>query len=625
MLAKTITTTFRARIFAVFTGILLFSVLVTVGVLRVNDIKYEFYAQRIRLQTLHSEILKTVRLGRDFLLYENSNTRFFKSNTSPYLEQYLKSRRDNLIDMKEMHDSAGLDYDLKNQMSLMVQEIETYNSLFDSVVWVLKERGFRDYGQEGLMRHAIHNVEKYGNRINEILLLTIRRHEKDFLLRNDTSYITQVTVSCEKLSAEIKKSGRLTRAEKDGILKELERYQKAFLELARLDAKMGFKTGTGLSAKLQTCFIDIEKRVFIITEASLLAEQAVVRKTIGIFVAIFMSQIIFGLLLGFIIATAITKPLMKLSWHINGITANRFKDLLPFEISTNISEVADLSNNFNLMIEEIQKNFKEIFSKNEQLELLYSEITDNIRTAYLIQQSILPSSDIIKTLFPDSFVFYQPKDMVSGDIYWFGLNGGYPMVAAIDCTGHGVAGASMAFIAYTVINGLVQTEEYVEPGVILDRLNNYIINILKQDTLDSVAKVGMDVSICCYRPDRNDVTFAGAQQNMYHIRQGALTMFIANKQSIGVPRKSGIKQYITQTLPVESGDVLYLFSDGYPDMIGGPEGNQKFKTPRFKELLLNIWATDLLKQEIIIEQTAKNWLDTQEQLDDFMVIGIRLP
>jgi serine phosphatase RsbU (regulator of sigma subunit) len=269
-------------------------------------------------------------------------------------------------------------------------------------------------------------------------------------------------------------------------------------------------------------------------------------------------------------------------------------------------------NEKNQMIEEQKK-------KVEERNL---DITNSINYARRIQEAILPPKELKYKLFPDAFVLFQPKDIVSGDFYWFAEKNGRRIIAAIDCTGHGVPGAFMSMIGNTFLNEAIYEKGLTKPSLILDDLRDHVISSLKQtDVIDS-AKDGMDMALLSFNDEKNTVEFAGANNPLWLIRNGECMEFKADKKPIGYYRGLGLP-FTNTEIELKKGDALYIFTDGFADQFGGSEG-KKFKYRALKELLISIQHLDMLKQEEILIRKFSEWKGELEQVDDLCIIGIRV-
>ncbi|MCB9224810.1 MAG: SpoIIE family protein phosphatase [Crocinitomicaceae bacterium] len=270
------------------------------------------------------------------------------------------------------------------------------------------------------------------------------------------------------------------------------------------------------------------------------------------------------------------------------------------------------------IIEKKKSNF-ELAKKNKK-------IMTSIEYAERIQKSVLLKDSEIKALLPNSFVYYQPLDVVSGDFYWFSEANGKVIVAAVDCTGHGVPGAFMSLIGNTLMNQIVKEKKIYKPGEILKHLHEGVVQSLSQEADEDAAQDGMDMSICSIDTKSGEVIFSGAMNPAYVIQNGEFKELSANLRGIGGvlrrKRKSEIS-FEEETIQLNKGDVVYLFSDGYMDQFGGTD-KEKFNIGRFRELLLNIYSLPAEEQRQKISDEINSWKGVNHQVDDMLVIGAKI-
>jgi ligand-binding sensor domain-containing protein/serine phosphatase RsbU (regulator of sigma subunit) len=273
--------------------------------------------------------------------------------------------------------------------------------------------------------------------------------------------------------------------------------------------------------------------------------------------------------------------------------------------------------------EQLKKEKEVVESIKSVLEEKNKDITDSINYAKRIQEAILPSQAAILKNFPDSFIYYRPKDIVSGDFYWFAEVEDYFFIAAVDCTGHGIPGAFMSLIASTLLNEIVKNKRESAPSQILQQLNNGIIESLKQSDSDSSSRDGMDMAICRVDKKKSKLVFAGAARPFYHIRSGNLTEIKGQGYPIGGHYGLMNLKYSDSELDLQSGDTFYISSDGYADQF--KEGNRKkFSTRRLKELLVEITGQPMNEQRRLLNEAFENWKGSENQVDDILVVGIRI-
>ncbi len=276
----------------------------------------------------------------------------------------------------------------------------------------------------------------------------------------------------------------------------------------------------------------------------------------------------------------------------------------------------------------VTERTKEIADKNNVLqnqkdEILHQqkEIMDSINYAKRIQEAILPFDEEIKNNFKDSFVLFRPKDIVSGDFYWFANVDNKRIVVCADCTGHGVPGAFMSMIGTDKLNHFVKEKKITNPGAILSEMNKGIKKSLKQVDDESSTKDGMDAAIVCYDPDKNILQYSGAHRALWQVRDGELIEIKPTKVAVaGFTSEDQI--YEVHEVAIQEGDTFYMSSDGYADQFGGPKG-KKLKVKVMKELIMGMQQKILSDQKTELNTAIEDWMQDLEQIDDICVVGLR--
>jgi serine phosphatase RsbU (regulator of sigma subunit) len=255
------------------------------------------------------------------------------------------------------------------------------------------------------------------------------------------------------------------------------------------------------------------------------------------------------------------------------------------------------------------------------LEMREKEITDSLIYAQRIQEALLPSEDYFRQHIENSFIFFKPKDIVSGDFYWIGEKSGKVFVVAADCTGHGVPGAIISMIGLEIIEKTINEDLIETPSKILGLLDKGLERTFsRKKNIGTIIRDGMDLGLCVIDKERRKVVFAGAFFPLYLIRNNRLTEIKGNKIIVGM-NPEGL-EFNDNELDLEDGDVFYLFSDGYPDQFGG-EGKKKFMYRRFRHLLLTIHAFPVEDQKSILDENLRTWMGETWQVDDILVIGFK--
>jgi ligand-binding sensor domain-containing protein/serine phosphatase RsbU (regulator of sigma subunit) len=271
-----------------------------------------------------------------------------------------------------------------------------------------------------------------------------------------------------------------------------------------------------------------------------------------------------------------------------------------------------------ILEDKVVERTAEVVQKSLIIEEKNRDITASIRYAERIQRAMLPADD----LFPETFVFFRPKDIVSGDFYWMYDNGDYEFIAAVDCTGHGVPGAFMSIIGHNSLNKIVREYGIVKPSAILDQLNNEIMKALLQRH-ETTVNDGMDLTLIAYNRQKKTLEFAGAYNPLYLVRNGELTVHKTDRFPIGMTTIEQKKSFTNYKVEIESGDMIYLSSDGYADQFGGTQGS-KYMSAKFKKLLAEIYSLPVKEQQKRLEGDITAWQGDHPQVDDILVIGTRI-
>lgn len=272
--------------------------------------------------------------------------------------------------------------------------------------------------------------------------------------------------------------------------------------------------------------------------------------------------------------------------------------------------------------EEVVRQRDENERQRLKLEDLYKAVTASIRYAKRLQNSILPPKEVIYSICPDSFVLYKPKDIVSGDFYWFEKTEKASFFAAVDCTGHGVPGAFMSLVGANGLNTSIREHNVTEPAEILDHLNKFVNESLNKSREENQIRDGMDIALCSIDYDKMELYYAGANNPLYIIRDEEFMIIKADKFAIG-SFDPGTKKYNQHKVDLKKGDVIYLFSDGYADQFGGERG-KKFLYNRFRQHLLSVHKEGMSQQKKYLQKTMFEWQGSFEQVDDILVVGVRI-
>lgn len=265
---------------------------------------------------------------------------------------------------------------------------------------------------------------------------------------------------------------------------------------------------------------------------------------------------------------------------------------------------------------------KKLNKKVAELSERTTAFSESMEYARHIQSAILPSRNLFEECFDQHLVYYKPKDIVSGDLYWLCKFNGIIFFAAIDCTGHGVPGAMLSVLAGTVLKDAVTKEKLEEPGKILQYLDVEITSILNQNEPDEIQADGMDIILCALNKESGELLFSGANRPLWIRREEKLIELKTQRFPIGYFFDIE-KEFVSESFQVKQGDRLYLFSDGLADQFGG-ESEKKFSRKRFRELIDFMSEFDLCEQESFLDYALKNWKQGYVQTDDILVMGVQI-
>jgi serine phosphatase RsbU (regulator of sigma subunit) len=279
----------------------------------------------------------------------------------------------------------------------------------------------------------------------------------------------------------------------------------------------------------------------------------------------------------------------------------------------------------------------EIIEQKREIEIKNKNITDSINYAKNIQTALLPRHELLDAILPEHFILLKPRDIVSGDFYWFSYIENLSVFAAVDCTGHGVPGAFMSMLGSAFLNEIVNKEYITHPGVILRRLRKEIIRSLHQSGEFGEAKDGMDLVVCTIDYSCMKLQFSGANNPMYMIRKKdgrprlpfpvteneEYILFDVKGDRMPASVHIDMHNFNVHEIDFIKGDIIYMFSDGYADQFGGPD-EKKFGYLNFRKLLLSVCNESLEAQQEILDRQIEEWKGEMNQIDDIMVIAIRL-
>ncbi len=334
--------------------------------------------------------------------------------------------------------------------------------------------------------------------------------------------------------------------------------------------------------------------------------------------------VILGILLIGLIIKLYTRKLVKEKERLEELVNERTKEIQQKNIALQQSK-----EEIEAQRDEIEAQRDRVMKQRDEIEEQQKSIMDSIRYASRIQGALLPPDEFLQKHLPEYFVLFRPRDVVSGDFYWAAQDNNCVWVVAADCTGHGVPGAFMSMLGMSFLNEIVVQKKIQEPHLILNHLRAGIKRSLRQTGKDKEAKDGMDLALCKIDFDNMKAEFSGAYNPLYQLRDGKIIRHKADRMPIGIYIKEK-ESFTKHEIDLQKGDRLYMFSDGYVDQFGG-EKNQKVRSAKFKELLIESADKSMAEQREVLNTFIEEWMNypdksgqKQEQIDDILVIGIEI-
>jgi serine phosphatase RsbU (regulator of sigma subunit)/HAMP domain-containing protein len=268
----------------------------------------------------------------------------------------------------------------------------------------------------------------------------------------------------------------------------------------------------------------------------------------------------------------------------------------------------------------VKNRTAEMSEQKQRAEDLYNDLRDSINYALRIQEAILPTKKEVSEVFDKASVFYRPRDIVSGDFYFFRSVGRIRLLAAVDCTGHGVPGAFMSLVGYNALNHV--TKVYTKPSKILDKLNSAALDVLRSESSPTHLQDGMDLVMIAVDMEKMELQFAGANNILYIVRDGELHEMKSDKFAIASFEPDS-KYYSEKTFELETGDTIFASTDGFVDQFGGAAG-KKFMRRRFRELIIRVSKMPISEHNAEFSRVFDEWKASEDQVDDVLIVSIRI-
>jgi tetratricopeptide (TPR) repeat protein len=569
------------------------------------------------------EIRKSIKSPKIESSYYNiANVYFHKKEFTKALELYTKalslvSEEKSLQKISNYHTTIGQTYMHLQKYDSAAKYIQTGHEIAKKYNYKYAE--LYAYFIKGKLDSAQNNYKEAFETQKKYVFL------KDSILNSEkvaqiAKYQTAYETERKMAENEILKKDKEKQYAENKLLLEMQRAQIAENELIRKerekeDIKAQFQERENLFLRESQKFKEMENDNLKKEKEDLEVKKTISEeekdKQIKIqFWAIFFSSIILTLVLGLLLAL----------YHSN------IKKTVAYKLLQESTEEIHHKNEEISSQAEILKLYNEqIKQQNKELVNAYSKMTDSILYAERLQYAVVGNEQDLKILYPESFMLYIPKDIVSGDFLWTTQIEHLKITVVADCTGHGVPGSLMTFLGVSALNEIISTKHITSPKEILEELDKRIIEFLSKHSENLQKSDGMDAVVVCVDENTKTLYYSGAKNPLYRIRNGVLEIFGASMFSLGFNIFEEAKVFENQAIPYNQGDIFYAFSDGYQDQFGGDgEKPKKFLNKRLKETLIEISTLPPQEQKNILVQKLKKWKGLHPQTDDIILVGFQV-
>jgi len=666
----------RGQLLLIFLSFIVVSLLTALYTAHHYQKKQELIHIDTELNQLEVVLLQALKEQENFFNFETVDEKYYIAGESTFLKRY-KKRLDRLKEkINTLYSSPYTSEPSKDQLANIRSVLFDFEIHFQDIIKAIHERGFRDYGLVGEMRKAAHRLE-YEALLPPNQILMLRRHEKDYIIRQNEVYLKKHSDYLQNCLKDIQNNAGLDIFEKKLSADILIKYDSLFKQLSGLDNRIGLKTNTGLKKTLNNHINDMLAKLELLKMDIISNQDQQLQQLNLSLITFWFIYLCISIWLCFKIAGRSTRRISHLSQHINYFVNSNFSARLDAKIKASPDEIGMLWGNFmkmeneiieyiDLFKEKVDEKTKELFERNHLIESQktelevkraeseerYKDLIDGMKYGWRIQNALLPSKLRFDKQVEEGFVFFRPKDIVSGDVYFTHKlsrrDGAENIFSVIDCTGHGVPGAFMSILAMNSINNAVLTVKHREPHYILQEANNFVYSSMKyylsKFNKENNTKDGMDMLVCRLKRETNTLSFAGAHRPLYIVRktanddgigleeeqynvleQGGSRLYevIPVKKTVGTvhPEESTIFNKVE--INVKENDMLYLSSDGYADQFGGPS-NKKFMTKRLKKFLCSLIDLTVEEQEENLAMSFEDWRGDNDQIDDVCLMGVRV-
>jgi serine phosphatase RsbU (regulator of sigma subunit) len=614
-----------------------------------NGKKEDLDTYRENVSELNQSVLNAQLYQSRFIADDLTDRTFYLILTTSNLNRLFDETNNQLHQIGNLKKLPFADRpSIRPKLDSLESFVTQLNGLHHKLIEKSLKTGFQDFGLIGEMRQYAHELES--NHLDCILekdVLMLRRHEKDFIIRRDNGY-------ADKFNKKVAEIGQSLESKEKNLdivecMRVLNSYVRTFNQMVELKKEIGFNSTSG---GIQTDIVVNTNQ--ILGTASLLEESVneIAHQDLSIIRGLFIVGLIVTSLITILVVIKLSKvmsnSLRTLSTQVSQFVHSDFKENFALDsYEKRKDEIGDLYQSIKLLGEEVTIHFKnyrenaeqkhrEILAKNVKIEdqkrlleqkgnLLQSRnrsLMDSLIYAKRIQTALLPSSESLRSKIGKNTLVFIPKDVVSGDFYWVEDTHDSIYFAVGDCTGHGVPGAFMSILGVNYLNQAVKQENLKDPGKILDYLDKSISHLLNQYSSEEEIKDGMDIILCRYKKETNEVEYSGGNRPLYIISFDKLVKLETQRLSIGgLKYPKNTEHFETQILTIQDDETLFLASDGYADQFGG-RTDKKMKSVGLEALLKETAKYSPRDASRILIRSYLKWRGDKEQIDDICILGV---
>jgi serine phosphatase RsbU (regulator of sigma subunit) len=638
----------RTKIFIIFLCFIVFTTLLVGMNNYFHNQKEKLNKKLTRLIEFEKDVNKAVYYQNLVFLKDFANQAFYLKNTSYNETSYFNYYQEALRQLKKSKTKDSKKNNvLEGYFDQVKSELAKIDGYFKRIVHLQKIRGFRDAGMEGRMREFAHWIEANIKTDKEkSCLLQLRRHEKDYFLRGDTSYAEKLRLEAGVFASNFKNSDKK-------MLNNISAYTTTFDSIKRIDILTGVKTGNGYNNLLTLYTSQLNSSVSELYAAYQEHHKEMLSKIDSLRTFAFVVLIAIGLLISMVVAYSITMRLRNLSNFMNKYVESKFKIRSRFEPDNGKDEIAGLIKNFQVLEHEITVQFEKykvkvglrteeilkqkseiekqnalIAEKNEELtkqknvlDFQNHHILDSLKAAKELQKAFFPHESKLKKLIGDYHLKFEPLDIVSGDFYWAEETPNGLYIAIGDCTGHGAHGALMSINGISLLNQAIYDKELVHPHEVLNYLSSQIHHQFRHEDF---LKHSFDIAIVRIADD--ELHFAGAQRNIFIIQNKNMVEISGDRRPLGWMAKNELYTFNGQTIPVNPNDTIIMYTDGLTDQFGGPDkfNPKKFRKMHFTELIRRSLVLNAKHLFELVSESFDTWKSDYDQTDDVSLLVFTL-